>query len=226
MARTIKAKEIVHDIRSGMTEQDLKTKYGLTDNAFKNLLAKLMQAGLLESPELPGKPPASPGVSGRSFTCPACGARSEVPFDECPKCGIIRSKASQAPHDMRNHGLKRAPAEQVVEKDFGSTGRASGQKRIRAGHIFVAIGVFFILAGVVALGKAVFTSPPPKFQDPPGISKSILPPDKSAEVARLESALEMHRETYRPQLAAQGIICLLLGGGLMLYGRKKLVSKD
>ena len=44
----ISAKEIVADIKSGMTSVDLKDKYGLTDNQMQSVLTKLKDKGLLK----------------------------------------------------------------------------------------------------------------------------------------------------------------------------------
>jgi uncharacterized protein (DUF433 family) len=48
----IKSKEVLHDIRSGVTHAELKQKYRLTDKGLKSLFKKLIEAGLITQAEL------------------------------------------------------------------------------------------------------------------------------------------------------------------------------
>ena len=50
--RTIKAKEFIRDIRTGMADPDLIEKYGVTPKEFKRVLRYLVDAGLITQPEL------------------------------------------------------------------------------------------------------------------------------------------------------------------------------
>jgi len=50
--RTIKGKEIVSDIRSGMTDNELMKKYTLSEGALKNVFRKLVDAGAIREDEL------------------------------------------------------------------------------------------------------------------------------------------------------------------------------
>lgn len=50
--RTIKGREIVADIRSGMTDNQLMDKYNLSEGALKNIFRKLVDAGAIREDEL------------------------------------------------------------------------------------------------------------------------------------------------------------------------------
>ncbi len=56
--RKIKAKEIIADIKSGMTDQDLMAKYNVSQNALKSIFQKLMDAGSLRENELEERIPS------------------------------------------------------------------------------------------------------------------------------------------------------------------------
>jgi hypothetical protein len=51
-ARTIKGKEFVEDIRSGMTDLEMSQKYALTIHDFDRVLDYLVDAGLITKGEL------------------------------------------------------------------------------------------------------------------------------------------------------------------------------
>ncbi len=82
--KKITAKEIAGDIRNGMDNSGLMEKYGVTENALKNLFRKLVDAGLVDPGEIESR--------NRDSKCPACGRTVKTGFDECPGCGIIISK--------------------------------------------------------------------------------------------------------------------------------------
>jgi len=49
---TINSEEIVNDLRGGMTDHDLMTKYGITHQGLASLLAHLVDSGLMTRDEL------------------------------------------------------------------------------------------------------------------------------------------------------------------------------
>jgi hypothetical protein len=55
--RTIKAKDIVNDLRSGLTNFQLMEKYGLSSKGLQSIFAKLMEAGAVRVGELNGRVP-------------------------------------------------------------------------------------------------------------------------------------------------------------------------
>ena len=120
--RTLPAKQIVSEIKSGVDDDEIKLKYNLTTKDLQILFDKLLQAGLVTQAELEQRPacfadkfdldlgdegPVDAGVSlsestsdthraedlvDNSWECPACGKHQTTSFDECPKCGVIVRK--------------------------------------------------------------------------------------------------------------------------------------
>ena len=98
--RKISAAQILSDIRAGMGDSALRTKYGLSDNSLKKVYKKLTDAGLLKEHELPGRSPAGPArpeppkipSTHIAWRCPACNTPQSERFEECPQCGAITAK--------------------------------------------------------------------------------------------------------------------------------------
>lgn len=65
--RTIKAKELVTDIKSGKTDFELTTKYGLTAQEFDTVLGYLMNAGLITKGQLEERQQLSESQIIRAF---------------------------------------------------------------------------------------------------------------------------------------------------------------
>lgn len=105
--RHFSAHELVSVIRSNMSYSTMMLKYSLTAHQLDEVLAKLVERGMLMPEELPKKPaepeilPSSPESPATQtlFTCPHCGKSKTYQFDECPFCGIIISKLK----DMEAH---------------------------------------------------------------------------------------------------------------------------
>jgi hypothetical protein len=98
----VSAKDVLADIRAGLTDPQLSKKYGLSAKGLQSLITKLIKMGLIKHAELSQRPrgaglpveqPTSPG----RFTCPACGLHQEKHFSECPRCGVIPVKYGQPP---------------------------------------------------------------------------------------------------------------------------------
>lgn len=106
--KTINAKEAANDIRSGMTEAALMTKYGLSPRGLQILARKLVDASLLEQHEFDVR--ASSAVNRATpitWKCPACGAPQTRTFDECPNCGVIVSKFRGRHEELEYHRPER-----------------------------------------------------------------------------------------------------------------------
>jgi hypothetical protein len=65
--RTIKGKEFVKDIRSGITDFELSEKYGLTVQDFDRVLGYLVDAGLITKGELQERQQLSDSQIIRAF---------------------------------------------------------------------------------------------------------------------------------------------------------------
>jgi hypothetical protein len=53
--RTVSARDIVTDIRAGLTDSQLMDKYGLSAKGLESLFTKLIEAGVMESSEIYGR---------------------------------------------------------------------------------------------------------------------------------------------------------------------------
>lgn len=99
--RSISAKQLLEDIRSGMDGGRLKQKHGLSDGSLEKLLRKLASAGLLTETQMQSllvsatpcveAPQKAPRPATRE-KCPACGAALPSDCAECPLCGIVLAK--------------------------------------------------------------------------------------------------------------------------------------
>ncbi len=105
----IKASEIVSDIRSGMSEPELKQKYGLRQKSLEQALGKLSAAGLLTDIEIQKWNKSNenydlrprPEVRIPQWRCPSCNAPQPEEKDECPVCGVVIKKLlSHREHDF------------------------------------------------------------------------------------------------------------------------------
>jgi hypothetical protein len=87
--KKISAKEIVADLKEGLSDGDLLNKYGISYNTLQDLFGKLVDAGLASKAyfnkrafqQARAKQP-----SKSSKPCPYCGYSSEQPFKKCPRC--------------------------------------------------------------------------------------------------------------------------------------------
>jgi hypothetical protein len=91
--RTISSKELGADLKTGLSRDELMRKYGLTDRQLDALLKTFSQAtGSLVGSESQPARPASPPRSVNTVPCPSCFQSCSADSDECPHCGIVRSR--------------------------------------------------------------------------------------------------------------------------------------
>ena len=83
--KSVKASEILHDINLGLTDEQLMTKYGLSERGLQKVRNKLSNSDGI--PKLD-----SSGKESPLLQCPSCGMNWTQEFRECPRCGIIASK--------------------------------------------------------------------------------------------------------------------------------------
>lgn len=99
--RTVNGREVWSDIQRRLPENVILKKYGITKTQLYQITEKLKAAGLLKDGQ----------------RCPACGFIREVPFDECPSCGVILSKfgkKAEPKHSLIQDTLKVAWQKVVV----------------------------------------------------------------------------------------------------------------
>lgn len=113
--KRLSAKEVLKDIRAGMSDQELMDKYDLSPGGLQSLFEKLMKAGLLTQDHLDRRTSGSQGTNTGTqrriddptvtlkeqamhvppafkFLCPACKAPHTEEYAVCPQCGIIVEK--------------------------------------------------------------------------------------------------------------------------------------
>lgn len=106
--------EAVRDIRSGMHDFDLMSKYNLSAKGLESLFGQLVKSGLLQQTELDRRMPAfeetvelapkgklltfgnnAPASAGDeeeldlSWECPVCGIYQTHEYTKCPECGAL-----------------------------------------------------------------------------------------------------------------------------------------
>jgi len=117
--RSIKVKEFLADLRSGMDDGYLLTKYRLTPVGLDKFYAMLVERGILSRDELSGRDVREVAPEGRkapfdsdkpSFICPACLTAHDTMFDICPCCGVSfqelirgQTKANKPPAEQKDH---------------------------------------------------------------------------------------------------------------------------
>ncbi len=90
--RTVKAKEIVQDIRSHMNRAALMEKYHISAGELALLLKKLVELRVLATSEVEGIASQTEAAPAHVFECPDCGTTDASDLDECPHCGAIVAK--------------------------------------------------------------------------------------------------------------------------------------
>lgn len=97
MAKKINGKAVAKDFQSGMSENSIMAKYGLSPSQLSRLKEKLLTAGLLQEQQTPQAPSLgyTPNIYDEMNECPSCGLKQADDFDECPRCGVIVSKMSR-----------------------------------------------------------------------------------------------------------------------------------
>jgi len=89
----IDARDVLKDIRDGLDDTALMTKYRLSGTGLQSLFSKLIEAGLLKRTDLDKRMPNfEKTVELTMVKCPSCGMPQFSEFDECPQCGVIVKK--------------------------------------------------------------------------------------------------------------------------------------
>jgi len=144
----IAVKELLLDVRAGMSAQNLAAKYRISQDHLQRVFEQLVQAGLITEAELdrrslrrtnegekkdPGEQKGTqregnPDAHETVFKCPACGMPQNQVFKECPQCGIIVDKY------LKQQEKKKQAAERKAKS-------RSRRKWISAGVLAAIIGL-------------------------------------------------------------------------------------
>lgn len=194
MAKKINAKEVLNDINSGMRDNALMGKYGLSPGQLKSLMNKLEAAGLLKQPE-----PEQPTVQEEApiaysfFACPSCGHSGNEEFEECPRCGVVVSKYEPP---------KEPPAAQQTATGTGQKPPIEvwpEQTRRNLQGVKIIVVLALILAGLVALvlydkqRKAAQSTQPPPAQE-------VVSQEGQSEQDRLDSRASEKAPRYKDMI--------------------------
>lgn len=96
--RTISASEIVADLRSGHSDNEIMAKYQISARALESVFSKLVQSNLISQDDLDARLDLAQGsVNLEVFRCPACDCVQLNQFDECPLCGVVVAKYKPKP---------------------------------------------------------------------------------------------------------------------------------
>jgi hypothetical protein len=88
--RKLKPKDLLRDLRSGVDDATLMTRYALSAQALQSVFSKLVNVGMLTQAELDDRVPmADRTVDIGLYICPACGNIQAKEFTECPRCGYM-----------------------------------------------------------------------------------------------------------------------------------------
>jgi hypothetical protein len=90
--RTIDAKQVLTDIKSGMDDSSLMQKYQLSKKGIQSLFKKLVDGGVLNPGDLEkrGSPPEK--SLEIAWKCPICGNPQTTQYDKCPECSAIAAR--------------------------------------------------------------------------------------------------------------------------------------
>ncbi len=162
MGKKINAKKVAEDFNSGMHENSIMAKYGLSPGQMKQLKDKLEAAGLLHEQETQSGPSMgyTPNLYDDPYECPSCGFKQNDEFAECPRCGVIVSKMSKQ---------EQAKAEQEKQKPVQLSEQLTSEAvMVKSGGPFKKI-VFLL---IICLGVAIYLvyfrgkEEPPQFVSP------------------------------------------------------------
>jgi hypothetical protein len=141
--RSIKVKDFLADLRSGMDDGALLTKYYLTPVGLEKFYGMLLERGILDPDEMnarkipeivTGSESATSDAEDSSFICPACLAAHDTMFDICPCCGVsfqellnTRGKSKPAAAEQEDYFTQKEEQEDTRGDLFVVPSKSSGQ---------------------------------------------------------------------------------------------------
>ncbi len=122
--RKITATEILADLRAGLDDPALMSKYNLSSEGLQSLFKKMLKAGVVTREDLDSRAPLlEKTVELGLFICPACGNIEHSEFQTCPKCGFAAPEYMKTP----DYGDRDKPKKPM--KTRGSRGARTGLSR-------------------------------------------------------------------------------------------------
>jgi hypothetical protein len=90
---TINVREVLADIKAGLSDVQLMEKYHLSRQGCDSLFRQMLEAGHIEQGEIDKRlMTMSTKIVDMAYHCPSCGLPQEHDFEECPQCGVLVSK--------------------------------------------------------------------------------------------------------------------------------------
>lgn len=94
--RRITARELLADIRKGLSDPTLMEKYKLSAQGLQSVFQKLLKAGVITQAELDSRTPLGERtVDIGLYICTACGNIQGTEFTKCPRCGFEPPRSSK-----------------------------------------------------------------------------------------------------------------------------------
>jgi ribosomal protein L37E len=91
--RKIRAKEIVQDVRAGLTDLQIMSKHELSPKELERVLSQLVHLELISQLELDQRAGSGKAHQTPLITCPSCGREYPTAEGECPECGFSEISA-------------------------------------------------------------------------------------------------------------------------------------
>jgi hypothetical protein len=103
--KSISGLQLAADVRAGMDESQLLTKYSLSHHQLQRAIDKLVSRGLLSENERYAASGCDPDltIEVNRQICPACQHEQPSQSAECHKCGMVFSKVRTDTHPISQH---------------------------------------------------------------------------------------------------------------------------
>lgn len=98
--KTLKAKELLADIRAGLDDAGLMKKYGFSAGGILKALNRLIWEGLMSPSELAERRSLVKTVYMPVFECRSCGDVQFSKVEKCPRCGMRMKTLSGEKSDL------------------------------------------------------------------------------------------------------------------------------
>lgn len=144
--KKISAREILADIRAGMTDSQLEFKHNISNSSLKMVYKKLVAAGVLKEDELPtaerdAKADSPKLFSTRDVHCPSCKSVQAPGATECSICGVVFEKLA---------GLQ---SDKVPQPIMISSRQVPNVPHLRSISIVIVVCVIMVLLFVIWWGE-------------------------------------------------------------------------
>jgi uncharacterized Zn finger protein (UPF0148 family) len=126
------AREVLKDIRDGLDDAALMTKYRLSVTGLQSVLSKLLEIGLVKRADLDKRNPSlEKTVELTTVKYPSCGMPQFSAFDECPHCGVIVKKYLEARQPPKSQPTTIIEKQPQAEPTLTSERKTTESKTVR-----------------------------------------------------------------------------------------------